>query len=85
MPKNVRSFTTLLFQIEATLRYLKGERQWVQVFEFGDMRSEVTVFSDSDLAGDKRNEEIVKRGSRARGTTPFESVHKKTEDHRQKE
>ena len=64
---------------------MKGERQWIQVFEFGDMSSEVTVFSDSDWAGDKEDEEIVKRGSRARGTTPFESVYKKTEDHRQKQ
>ena len=26
--------------------YLQGERQWIQVFEFGNMSSEVTVFSD---------------------------------------
>ena len=32
---------------------MKGERQWIQVFEFGDMSSEVTVFSDSDWAGDE--------------------------------
>ena len=44
------------------------------------MSSEVAVYSDSDWAG-HRKEEIVKRGSRARGTTLFESVFKKTEDH----
>ena len=43
------------------VRYLKGERQWIQVFELKDMSSEVTVFSDSDWAGHKkRNEENVK-------------------------
>ena len=35
------------------VRYLKGERQWIQVFKFGDMSSEVTVFSDSDCADEK--------------------------------
>ena len=44
----------------------------------GNTSSEVTVFSDSDWAEVKRNEKIVKRGSRARRTTLFESVHKKT-------
>ena len=39
--------------------------------EFGNMSSEVTIFSDSDWAGDKENEESVVRGSRARGTTPL--------------
>ena len=34
-------------------------------------------FSDSDRAGDKRNEEIVKRGSCARATTHFDSVYEK--------
>ena len=34
--------------------YLKGQRQWIQVFEFGDMSLEVTVFSDSDWARDKK-------------------------------
>ena len=28
--------------------YLKGERRWIQVFKFGDMSSEVTVFSSRD-------------------------------------
>ena len=43
-PKIVRSFTTQLFQIEATPSVPEGsERQWIQVFEFGHMRSQVTV------------------------------------------
>ena len=53
------SFTAVKWLV----RYLKGERQWIQVFEFGEMSSEATVFSDSDWAGDKRNEAIVMRGS----------------------
>ena len=66
------SFTKLM----RLARYLKGQRQRIQVFEFGNTSSEVTGWR-------QRNEDIVKRGSRARRTTPFESVHKKTEDHRQ--
>ena len=40
-------------KLKRLVRYLKGERQWTQVFGFGDMSSEVTVFSDSDWAADK--------------------------------
>ena len=76
-----QSFTKL----KRLVQYLKGERQCIQVFEFGDMSSEATVYSDSDWAGDKRNEDIVKRGSRARGTTPFETYTRKQRDHRQKQ
>ena len=45
------SFTKL----KQLVQYFKGERerQWIQVFEFGNMSSEVTVVSDSDWAGDK--------------------------------
>ena len=62
VPKNVRSFTRQLFQIEATRSVPEWGDEWIQVFEFGDVSSEVTVFSDSDRAGGQRNEEIVKRG-----------------------
>ena len=31
----------------------KGQRKWIQVLEFGDMSSEVTVFSDLDWAQNK--------------------------------
>ena len=68
-------------KLKRLVRCLKGQRQWIQVFELGDVCSEVTVFLDSDWAGDK---EIVKRGCRACGTTPFESVYWKTGDHHQK-
>ena len=40
-------------KLKRVVRYLKGERQWIQVFEFGDTSSEVTVFSYSDWAGVK--------------------------------
>ena len=60
------SFTKL----KRLVRYLKGEGLWIQVFEFGNMSSRLR------LGRGQRNEEIVKRGGRARGTTPFESVHK---------
>ena len=40
-------------KLERLIRYLKGKRQWNQVFEFGDLSSGVTVFSDADWAGDK--------------------------------
>ena len=43
------SFTKL----KQLVRYLKGQRQWIQVFKLGDMSSEATVFSDSGWAGDK--------------------------------
>ena len=51
------SFTKL----KRLVRYLKGQRQWIQVFKLGDMSSEATVFSDSDCWR-KRNDEIVKLG-----------------------
>ena len=31
-------------KMKRLVRYLKGERQWIQVFEFGNMSSEVKVF-----------------------------------------
>ena len=40
-------------KLKRLVRYFKGERQWIHVFECGNMSSEVTVFSDSDCAGDK--------------------------------
>ena len=53
VPKKVGSFTTqLLPKLKRLVRFFQGGRQWIQVFEFGDVSSEVTVFSDSDWAGD---------------------------------
>ena len=42
--------------------YWKGERQWIQVFNFGEMSTEVTVFSDSDWAGDKETRKSSSAG-----------------------
>ena len=49
-------------KVKRLVRYLKGERQWIQVFEFGDMSSEVTVFSDSGWAGDKETRKLSSAG-----------------------
>ena len=35
VPENVKSKTTQLRQIETTHSFLKGERQWIPVFEYG--------------------------------------------------
>ena len=40
-------------KLKRLVRYLKGERQWNEEIEYGDMSKEETVFSDSDMAGDK--------------------------------
>ena len=45
----LQSFTKL----KRLVRYLKGERQWIQLFELGNMSSWVTVFFDSHWAGEK--------------------------------
>ena len=52
------SFSTL----KRLVRYLKAERHWIQVFEFGDMSSEVTVFSDSDWAEDEETRKSSSAG-----------------------
>ena len=49
-------------KLKRLVRYLKGERQWIQVFEFGYMSSEVTVYSDSDWAGDKETRKSSNAG-----------------------
>ena len=71
-------------KLKRLVGYLKGERQSIQVFEFGDTSSEVTVFSDSDWA------QREKRGSRQVrvalvGRHLLKAHTKKTEDHRQKQ
>ena len=40
-----------LAKLKRLARYLKRERQWGQVFEYGNMAEELTVFTDSDWAG----------------------------------
>ena len=72
---------TQLRQIETTRSVLEGrERQCIQVFKFGDMSSEVTVFSDSYWARVKGTRKSSSAGvALVGGTTPLESVNKKTE------
>ena len=63
-------------KLNRLVRYLKRERQWIRVFEFGDeFRSE--SFLRLTLGWRQRNEEIVKRGSRARGTTLLKAFSRK--------
>ena len=85
VPKNVRSFTTQPLRIETTCSVLEGERQWIQVFGFGDKSLEVTVFSDSDWTGNKEMRKSSSAGVALVRRPFFERVHKKTEDHRQKQ
>ena len=77
MPKNGRSFTTQLHQIEAARSVLEGKEEC--------SNSGVTVFSGSDCAGDKETRKSSSAGVALVGRHSFESVHKKTEDHRQKQ
>ena len=37
-----------LAKLKRLARYLKRERQWEQVFEYGKMTEELTAFTDSD-------------------------------------
>ena len=48
-------------------RYLKRERQWGQVFEYGKMAEELTVFTDSDWAGCKETRNSSSAGVLMRG------------------
>ena len=70
-------------KLERLVQYLKGERQWIQVFEFGNMSSE--VFSPTQTAGDTETRKSSSTGVALIGRHFFESVHKKTEDRRQKQ
>ena len=42
-----------LVRLKRLARYLKRERQWGQVFVYGAMTKDLTVFTDSDWAGCK--------------------------------
>ena len=55
------------------VRYLKGERQWIQVFEFGIMSSEVIVFCDSDWAGDEETRKSSSAGVALTGRSSAEA------------
>ena len=54
------------------------------MFEFGDMSSEVTVFSDSDWAGEKETRKSSSAEVALVGQHHL-TAYKKTEDHRKKQ
>ena len=70
-------------KLKRLVRYFKAERQWIQVFDFGNMSSEVTVFSD--WAGDEETRQSSSAGVALVKATLLESVYKKTANHRQKQ
>ena len=82
VPENVRSHTA---QFKRLVRYLKGERPWVQVFKFGDTSSEVIFLSDSDWAGDKETRKSSSAGVPLVGRHLLKAYTRKTENHRQKQ
>ena len=48
-----------LARLKRLARYLKSQRQWEQVFEYGKMAEELTVFTDSDWAGCKETRVVM--------------------------
>ena len=72
-------------KLNPLVRYLKGRRQWIPVFKFGDMSSEVTVFYDSEWAGDKETRNSSSAGVALVGRQLYQNAYKKTENHRQKQ
>ena len=51
-----------LAKLKRLARYLKRERQWEQVFEYGVLAEEMTVFTDSDWAGCKETRKFLSAG-----------------------
>ena len=49
-------------KLKRLVRYLKHERQWRQVFEYGRPVEEVTTFTDSDWAGCKETRKSSSAG-----------------------
>ena len=67
-----------LAKLKRLARYLKREKQWGKVFEYGVLAEELTVFTDSDWAGCKETRKVVQRRRADAGRTHFESIHTKT-------
>ena len=51
-----------LARLKRLARYLKSQRQWEQVFEYGKMAEELTVFTDSNWAGCKETRKSSSAG-----------------------
>ena len=51
-----------LARLKRLARYLKRERQWGQLFEYGVLTEELTVFTDSDWAGCKETRKSSSAG-----------------------
>ena len=85
VPKNVRSFTTQPHQIEAAVSILEGRNALdpsVRIREH-ELRGDSFLPTQTRLEI-KETRRLSSEGV-AVGATPFDSVHKKTDDHRQKQ
>ena len=74
-----------LARLKRLARYLKRERQRGQLFEYGVLTEELTVFTDSDRAGCKETRKVVKCRSADAGKAHTEGIHAQTESHRKKQ
>ena len=78
LPKNVRSFTTQLFQIETTRSVPEGTETLDSSFPIRGHEFRSDSFLGLRLGWRQRNEEIVESRGRACGTTPFEFVYRRS-------
>ena len=70
-----------LTKLKRLTRYLKRERQWGQVFKYGKIVEEVTMFTDADWAGCKETRKSSSAGVVMLGAHALKAYTRKTEDH----